>query len=86
MNVQGAMIDENELIEFDIQIESKNNPKTLASLREASTASDEAIQKTIHLTLEKLTSAKRPLIIAGHGIRLSKQEETFKKLVEKIKK
>mgnify|MGYP001809644699 CR=1 FL=1 len=34
--------------------------------------------------IEQLTSAKRPLIIAGHGIRLSKQEETFYKLLEKL--
>lgn len=34
--------------------------------------------------IEKLNSAKRPLIIAGHGIRLSKQEEIFYKILEKL--
>lgn len=34
--------------------------------------------------IEKLESAKRPLIIAGHGIRLSGQENCFHKLIEKL--
>ena len=38
----------------------------------------------IKKVIEKLTVAKRPLIIAGHGIRLSKQEENFKKLLKKL--
>ena len=33
---------------------------------------------------KKLQEAKRPLIVAGHGIRLSGQEENFKKLLQKI--
>ena len=39
---------------------------------------------TFQPLIEKLTSAKRPLIIAGHGIRLSKQEENFYKLLEEL--
>ena len=34
---------------------------------------------------EKLKQAKRPLIIAGHGIRLSKQIENFKTLINQLK-
>lgn len=33
---------------------------------------------------DKISSAKRPLIIAGHGIRLAKQEEIFNKLIKKL--
>jgi acetolactate synthase I/II/III large subunit len=66
MNVQSAMIDEDELIEF------KADAKT---------------QKRIDVKkfFEKLQNAKRPLIIAGHGIRLSRQEEIFYKLIEILK-
>ncbi|NUM34555.1 MAG: thiamine pyrophosphate-binding protein [Candidatus Brocadiae bacterium] len=35
------------------------------------------------LVIEKLNQAKRPLIIAGHGIRLSKQTQVFRKFIEK---
>jgi acetolactate synthase-1/2/3 large subunit len=35
-------------------------------------------------TIQKLKNAKRPLIIAGHGIRLSRQEETFYTLLKKL--
>ena len=34
--------------------------------------------------LERLLQAKRPLIVAGHGIRLSKQEATFAALLETL--
>lgn len=35
--------------------------------------------------VQKLKEAKRPLIIAGQGIRLSRQKNAFKKLLEKLK-
>jgi acetolactate synthase-1/2/3 large subunit len=34
--------------------------------------------------IEKVKNAKRPVIITGHGIRLSKQEENFYNLIEKL--
>lgn len=67
MNVQGAMVDENELVEFK-QEETENRKQ----------------ETDIQTIVEKLSSAKHPLIVAGHGIRLSKQEETFYKLIEKL--
>lgn len=66
MNVQGAMIDESELIDF-VPLEAEE----LRGL---------GAEKVI----DKLLAAKRPLIIAGQGIRLAKQEETFYKLIEKL--
>ena len=39
----------------------------------------------INETIESLLQAKRPVIIAGHGIRLSKAKDDFLKLVEKLK-
>lgn len=64
LNVQGALIEENDL-------ESEN-------------IIDESIaveDKTISAVIEELQKAKRPLIIAGHGIRISKAQKEFLELV-----
>ena len=68
INIQAAMIDESKLIEF------KEDNKTYQPI------SSSAYQ----LLIEKLQQAKRPLIIAGHGITLSKSKDAFLKLVEKL--
>lgn len=67
INIQAAVIDEDELTEFypteKLKIQKKEDAK---------------------IVLEKLRNAKRPIIVAGHGIRLSKQEKTLLHLVEKL--
>lgn len=63
MNVQGAMIEEDDLEEFIAPCEKKQDLK-------------------INDVLEKLKNAKCPLIIAGHGIRLSGQLDNFRALIE----
>ena len=64
MNVQGAIINEEDLIEF----EPPQN-KIVYDLK-------------INEVIEKLKSAKRPLIVAGNGLHLSHQEENFYKFLE----
>jgi len=72
MNVQAAVIDENNLEDWKAgSIDEKPYIHT-------------SIHPYIQETIKKIDSCKRPLIIAGHGIRLSKQEETFYKLFEKL--
>lgn len=66
MNVQAAIIDENELIEFE--------PPKNKNIYDCN------IKKVV----EALKKAKRPLIIAGHGIRLSNRIKTFKELISKF--
>lgn len=66
MNVQGALIEEENLCEFTPPVNTKK--------------SDLAVEKVI----EKLKNAKRPLIVAGHGIRLSKTENIFNQLLDKV--
>ena len=39
----------------------------------------------INIVIDKLENAKKPLIIAGHGIRLSKTIKDFKDFIDKIK-
>lgn len=65
MNVQGAMIDEDDLQEFVPETEEKYD-------------------FNIDEVVEKLQQAKRPLIVAGHGIQLSKSENIFKEFIEHI--
>ncbi len=64
MNIQGAIIDENELVEF-------TEPD-----------SDEKSDLKIDIVIENLKNAKRPLIVAGHWIRLSGQIDNFNKLIK----
>lgn len=46
---------------------------------------DENASDSISYTiLDKISNAKKPLFIAGHGIRLSNQIENFKKLIHKL--
>ncbi len=71
IDVQAAIIDEVELIEFE---KSGLEADSIVCL-------DSDIKNLV----EKLQNAKRPLIIAGHGIRLSKQTENFKRLVNELK-
>ena len=68
INVQSALIDEKDLIDFDITC------KAAPSAKECKT--DEI--------LKRIEAAKRPLIIAGHGIRLSGMKDTFLKLIKKL--
>lgn len=68
MDIQGAVIDEADLIDFSAEQETENKKQ----------------EADISKIIEKLSSSKRPLIIAGHGIRLSKQEEIFYELLKKL--
>lgn len=69
INLQATMIDETELRKYD----NKEDELILPD-----------ITNEIKKTVELLKKAKRPLIIAGHGIRLSGAKEKFLKLVEKL--
>ncbi|MEI8128065.1 MAG: thiamine pyrophosphate-binding protein [bacterium] len=72
MNVQAMVIDENNLEGWKAGgIDEKPYLHT-------------SIPSYLQETIKKIVFCKRPLIIAGHGIRLSKQEETFYKLLEKL--
>lgn len=71
LDVQGAMIDTETLIHFEPAVE---DPWKLPELK----------SELIDTVLDKIKSAKAPLILAGTGIRLGNSEELFLKLVEKL--
>lgn len=62
---------QSSIVEENDLIEFKPNTMTINDLN-------------INEILEKLEKAKRPVIIAGHGIRLAEQIENFYRLVEKL--
>lgn len=72
LNIQGAIIETENLHHYDNAEDSREIPPEFTELR----------AKEI---LEKINQAKRPVIFAGEGIRLSKSHSEFLKLVEKLK-
>lgn len=66
IDVQSAIIEENDLIEFVPEQPTKQTFDV----------------KTV---LDKLNSSKRPLIVAGHGIRLAGVIGEFKQLIKQVK-
>lgn len=71
MDIQGAYINENELREYETSGEDD--------------IFSDKIEPQIDSLLGLIKSAKSPLIVAGHGIRLSQSQEIFLDLVDKIK-
>lgn len=69
INLQAAMIDETQLRKYNPSEDTINLPD---------------ISKEIELTIDLLNKSKRPLIIAGHGIRLSDAKKEFLDLVNKL--
>ncbi len=69
LNVQGALIEEEKLVGFSPE-ELQVNYKTESSEAEL-----------LHLA-EMLKAVKRPIIIAGHGVRLAHAIEAFKTFIE----
>lgn len=69
LDVQGALVEESELIHFSPE------EKPRAEVADADLA----------YVAQALALAKRPILVAGHGIRLSKSIESFKALIERIR-
>ncbi|MGE4384854.1 MAG: thiamine pyrophosphate-binding protein [Endomicrobiaceae bacterium] len=70
MNIQSSMIDEKKLKEFKNKESIKKN---------------NALQPYIEKIIGKINASQRPLIIAGNGIKLSKQEKCFKDILQNLK-
>lgn len=71
LNVQGAIIEEENLIGFDESEALKEIPAKVS-------------EDIIALILQKIRKAKRPVINAGNGIRISGGFDEFRKLIEKL--
>ena len=71
LNIQGATIETDELHHYNNAEDSREIPPEIG---------DSKIEEII----KKLNSAKRPVIFAGEGIRLSGSYDVFQKLVKKL--
>ena len=72
LNIQAAMIDENSLESYT----STNDDKVEFD--------QQAIKKTVAVVLEKIKNSKRPVILAGAGIRLGDAHDLFLEVIEKL--
>jgi acetolactate synthase I/II/III large subunit len=72
MNVQAAIVDEAKMAEYDI--------------KEADEIFDrEVVISKVAQILELLQKSQRPVLVAGHGIRISGAQELFLKLAEELR-
>lgn len=71
LDVQGAMIETDDLIHFDAESEK---PWALPELKE----------ETVKTVLDKISHAKAPLILVGTGVHLGEGEEALLKLLDKL--
>ncbi|OGW41058.1 MAG: hypothetical protein A2Y97_13280 [Nitrospirae bacterium RBG_13_39_12] len=71
LDVQGALIDENTLNQYDAKEDKINFNEQEISLK-------------ISQTIELLRISKRPIFLAGHGIRVAKAQNLFLDIVERI--
>lgn len=67
LNVQGALVDEATLRGYQPQNATPKGP----------------LQKEIEITVQKLMTAKRPVILAGHGVRIAGALGNFSNLLSK---
>lgn len=71
VNFQGGFIETDDLVGYDPTEDDKMLPPDI---------SEETIEKVI----EEIKKAKRPVLHAGYGIRLSKGYDSFRKVIEKL--
>lgn len=72
LDVQGAFVDESELVDFD----PNDIYKEYAEI---------PTEKDLSVFSEAISTSSRPIIIAGQGIRLAGAIESFKTFIEKLK-
>ena len=71
IDVQSALVEENELVEY--------NPK-----EDKQEICEPVKDSDVEFVINKIKAAKRPVILAGEGIRISETVELFRELVNKL--
>lgn len=71
LNIQGATVETDDLIPYDPAEDSSVIPAPIS-------------EDTVQLIIDRLKSAKRPLILAGTAIRLANCHEAFLELVDRL--
>lgn len=71
LDIQGAVIDESELRQYDPD-------------EKIDSVKHELVARQISMLIERLESAKSPVIYVGNGVRLAKREKEFLSLAERM--
>lgn len=71
IDIQGALVDPEKLVGFDVEKEKTLNQKTNPP-------------QDLSTVFEKLTQAKRPVILAGYGVRVAQAVEQLKQFSERL--
>lgn len=82
IDLQGAKIDPTKLRGFDPIAEGHGKPLALPA--ESNPKTGTALEALIKDVLAKLSKAKRPVILAGAGVRISKSHDVFLRVIEKL--
>ena len=86
IDVQGSLIDPNELKGFDGNIKKLvNDPGVTGNTKLELTTKSNLNDKTFDIIFEKLKKSSRPVILAGTGVSISKMSKQFLKLIKKLK-
>ena len=78
LDVQASMVELDDLKGFDVEEYAKENAEEFANEHPVYD------EKTTEIILEKVKNAKRPVILAGTGVRLSGGEKEFIECIEKL--
>jgi acetolactate synthase-1/2/3 large subunit len=87
VDVQGALIDPNQLSRFDcsnLKILAQDPAITPNTVLELETLGSNDLEKSIALIIEQLKKSKYPVIMAGSGVRISGMHPEFLKLIETL--
>ena len=95
LNVQGAYIDETELVGFDAEeyekeLASKQAEEQALAKAEGRACVQESLrpepvsEEVVREVLERIKTAKRPVIYAGNGIRIAGAFEVFRRVADKL--
>jgi acetolactate synthase-1/2/3 large subunit len=80
IDVQSAIVDPQALLRFD---PVRDGPAALPPA-EAGLLSGEALEGQLRYALERLATAKRPVVLAGAGVRISGSHEVFLRVIERL--
>ena len=86
IDIQGSLIDPNKLKGFDGNIKKLINDSAVSdnTKLELSTKSN-LNEKAFNVIIEQLRKSKRPVILAGTGVSISKMNKQFLQLIKKLK-
>ena len=86
IDIQGSLIEPNKLKGFDGNVKKLiNDPAVSDNTKLELSTKSNLNDKAFHVIFEKLRKSKRPVILAGTGVSISKMNKQFLQLIKKLK-